>query len=214
MAAVPVQDSIEYLLGLDFHLQHHDAMQDVVEILQASQNCLIHWHGGTTGLPMSVYPVPVVYDSVAQRDKQFDLYLERNLAIQGKFSPAAWDEEKAAYGITSNAVVQTNQRNFIIYFACMQNPVFSHSWHKNLWGDISQATRDKHYQKESEWHEAVLLIKNRKVCLSPFPLYTSSDLCSGRPTSMTPPTTLLSGLPRVSADSGTSLLLAVRPTRS
>ena len=177
MAAVPVEASIEYLGGLDFDLRHNDAMQDVVEILRASQNCLVHWHGATAGLPMSVYPAPVVYDSSNQRDQQFGLYLERNPDIQNKFPLPAWNMEKAAYGITSDAVVQSNQRNFIVYFACMQNPVFSHSWHKNLWGDVSQATRDAHYQKESEWHEAVLLIKNRKVCLTPpsprvsFPLY-------------------------------------------
>jgi hypothetical protein len=36
MAAVPVEASIEYLQSLDFDLQHNDAMQDVVEILDAS----------------------------------------------------------------------------------------------------------------------------------------------------------------------------------
>jgi len=165
MAAV--EDSINYLEGLDFDLQHNDAMQDVVQILEASQKCLVSWHDNTTSLPMSVYPLPVVYESANQRDQQFALYLERNPDIENRFSVAEWNKEKAAYGIISDAVAKSNQRNFIVYFACMQNPVFSHSWHKKLWGDDSQATRDAHYQKESEWHEAVLLIKDRKVCHSP-----------------------------------------------
>jgi len=163
MAAL--QSSLDYFKDLNFSLVHNDPMQDVNAALEACAQALQHWHDGAQGpRPMSVYPSAVVYDSVAQRDQKWELYLKNNPAIAAQHTPAEWAEEKQAYGILGNAVNGASQRYCVFYVVSMQNPVFSHSWHMRHWnGQDTPALRAQFYTGDVEWHEFVLVLNQREV---------------------------------------------------
>jgi len=227
MAAL--QSSLDYFKDLNFSLVHNDPMQDVNAALEACAQALQHWHDGAQGpRPMSVYPSAVVYDSVAQRDQKWELYLKNNPAIAAQHTPAEWAEEKQAYGILGNAVNGASQRYCVFYVVSMQNPVFSHSWHMRHWnGQDTPALRAQFYTGDVEWHEFVLVLNQREVstakgrspsyCPSPPPpllLSLANQDPLGRSSSTTPPT---SWLPlqrrRAGATSSPSPSSARRPTR-
>jgi len=157
--------SLDYLDSLDFELVHNDPMQDVNAALTACAQALQHWHKGAQGpRPMSVYPLSVVYDSAAQRDQKWNLYLTNNPIIAAQHTTAEWEEEKRAYGILGNGVNQANQRYCVFYVVSMQNPVFSHSWHLRHWnGQDTPALRAQFYTGDVEWHEFVLVLNQREV---------------------------------------------------
>jgi hypothetical protein len=164
-----MDSSLDHLDNADFDLVYNDPMQDVNQALAACAKTLHHWaQGGIPPQPMSVYPVAVVYDSVNQRNQQFNLYLERNPSVADKFGPQEWAEEEKAFGIMGNAVAQANQRNSVFYMVSMQNMVFSHSWYLKHWDQDTPELRKRFLDLEKEWHEFVIVLNNRKVC-GPFP---------------------------------------------
>jgi hypothetical protein len=157
--------SLDHLDTVNFNLAHNDPMQDVNAALMACSNTLRHWHAGVAGpLPMSVCPFPVVYDSTAQRDQKWNLYLEKNPEIAAQYSPADWDDEKRAYGVMGNAISSANQRYCVLYMVSMQNPVFSHSWHMRHFNGLdTPASRAQFYTGDIEWHEFALVLNQREV---------------------------------------------------
>lgn len=160
--------SLDYLYDLNFSLVHNDPMQDVNTALVACAQTLQHWHAGVQAPPpMSVYPLAVVYDSAAQREQKWSLYFQNNFAIAAQHTSAEWEEEQQAYGIVGSAVNLASQRNYVLYVASMQNPVFSHSWHMRHWGgQDTPALRAQFYTGDLEWHEFVLVLNRREVRLA------------------------------------------------
>lgn len=184
--------SLDYFDRVNFSLVHNDPMQDVNAALAACAQTLQHWHEGVQGpRPMSIYPFAIVYDSVAQRDQKWNLYLTNNPAIAAQHTLAEWGEEKQAYGILGNAINGANQRYYVLYVVSMQNPVFSHSWHMRHWnGQDTPALRAQFYTGDIEWHEFVLVLNQRQVrsgrslyyCPSPPLLFSPvSNSCSPNP---------------------------------
>ena len=169
--------SIQRLDSLDTALEHNDSLQQVNDVLRECQQVLEQWHEGMgSPRPMTVCPTAVVYDSAAQREQKWSLYLQRNPNVAARYTPADWEEEKAAFGILGDAVHMASQRYFTLYLASTQNPVFSHSWHMRVWGgQDTPALRAQFYSGDNEWHEFVLVLNQRKVELTgPAP---SSSLC-------------------------------------
>lgn len=133
---------LDHLENANFELEHNDPMQEVNQALAACTSALDVWaEGSNWRRPLTVSPRPVVYESVHQRDQQFNLYLDRNPNLAGTYMVEEWEEEKKAYGIVSDAVSKANQRNSIFYMVSMQSPVFSHSWHKRHWGEDTPELR-------------------------------------------------------------------------
>ena len=98
MAAPP--SSLDYLNSLNFELIHNGPMQDINAALEAGAQAVQHWHEGAQGpQPMSIYPLSVVYDSAAQHNQKWNLYLANNPIIAAQHTTAEWEEEKRAYGI-------------------------------------------------------------------------------------------------------------------
>lgn len=166
-----VNTSLDRLYGVNTALQHNDSMQKVNDALCECQRVLEQWHQGVdTPRPMTVYPTAVAYDSAAQREQKWSLYLERNPTIAAQYTHADWEQEKAAFGILGNAVHLVNQRCFTLYAVSTQNLVFSHSWHMRVWKDQdTPALRAQFYSGDNEWHEFVLVLDQRKACTQPPP---------------------------------------------
>jgi hypothetical protein len=165
-----IQTSLDYLDLAQFDLVHNAPMQEVNHTLRQMERAIQHWHEGTSGrIPMAVYPLAVVYESVDQRDQKWELYLQKNPHLRGQFSADEWAEEKRAYGIMGNAAHVAAQRYCVFHMVSMQNPVFSHGWDQRLWGgtDTPEA-RAAFYSGDVEWHEFVLVLNERTV--SPIPL--------------------------------------------
>lgn len=170
--------SVDRLHQINTALQHNDSMQQVNDALHECQQVLEQWHAGvTTPQPMTVCPTAVVYDSAAQREQKWALYLQRNPNTAAQYTPADWEQEKAAFGILGNAVHVANQRYFTLYVASTQNPVFSHSWHMRVWGgQDTPDLRAQFYSLDHEWHEFVLVLNQQKVETSPPPCVSTTNL--------------------------------------
>lgn len=157
-----MEGSVSFLEQANFDLQHDHPMQEVNQALAACASALNDWAQGAAGpRPMSVYPSAVVYDSVHQRNQQFELYLSRNPNLT--YTQDEWQDEMKAYGLIGDAVTMATQRNSIFYMASMQNPVFSHSWHVRHWGRDTPELRQAYYTMDREWHEFVIVLNQRSV---------------------------------------------------
>jgi hypothetical protein len=155
------------LRNIDPNLEHNDSMEAVNAVLREYNEVIGEWHEGAksgTLRPMTIYPSAIMYDSAAQREQKWALYLQRNQELADQYTNADWEREKAAFGILGDAISQSNQRCYTIYLASTQNPVFSHSWHMRVsGGKDTPELRARFYQGDIEWHEFVLVLKQRKV---------------------------------------------------
>lgn len=81
--------SIQRLDSLDTALEHNDSLQQVNDVLRECQQVLEQWHEGMgSPRPMTVCPTAVVYDSAAQREQKWALYLGRNPDVAARYTPA------------------------------------------------------------------------------------------------------------------------------
>jgi len=164
MASPLVGSGLDRLLSIKTDLNHDDPMQEVNKALQECHEVLRQWHAGVSSpQPMNVFPSAVMYESAAQREQKWNLYLKNNPEIANKYTPADWDEEKAAFGILGDATKESNQRSYTIYVTSIQNIVFSYSWHARVWGEDTPELREKFYRGDNEWHEFVVVLQQRKV---------------------------------------------------
>jgi hypothetical protein len=142
----PVLLALATLDSADLELEHCSALQEVSDSL-ATITQAIREHNPSVSPRMRIYSKVVYYDNANSRTSHFNQYLERNLAIQSKFTFEEWNEEVAAYGISSDAVSQAVQNKFFVMMGTIQNPVFSHSFFAKVYKADTLEARHLHYSR-------------------------------------------------------------------